>query len=275
MTSEKTNGNPEIDKVLDYVMSNELVPHTIQLFEHGPSKRMKPYASGVLAILNNKHYILTASHVVENWSDEHQLYVRHRKGYVSIVGTTSSTVIEKTEKVDLAYILLEEEVVKFLIDGYKFLPISKFRRHIDLLDAAQYCVVGFPEVNQWHDEKGVLRTGTTAYFMQPSKNNVYEYLKLKKENHICLEFKGVGKDIKTGEKKKIKGDHYGLSGCGLWLILLSKTESNYSYDFRLIGIMTDFRRSKFDCLFGNHIELLLKGLKAFKLLDYQEIPIEI
>ena len=66
---------------------------------------MKPYGSGVLVILNENYYILTASHVVEDWSNEHQLFIRHRKGYVSVVGTMSQTIIENQEKVDLAFIV--------------------------------------------------------------------------------------------------------------------------------------------------------------------------
>ena len=94
--------------------------------------------------------------------------------------------------------------------------------------------------------KKCTHTGTSAYFMAPSKPKVYDYYKLKPENHISLEFKGKGKDVVTGDIKKIRGDHHGLSGCGLWLIILNKNGSGYDYDFRLIGIMTDFRRGKFD-----------------------------
>ena len=270
---QKVDSSREIDKALEHIMSEELAHHTCQLFEREEPNKMKPYGSGVLAILNENYYILTASHVVEDWSDEHQLFIRHRKGYISVVGTMSQTIIENQEKVDLAFIRLKPETIKFLLDGYKFLPISKFRRHRNLLDAAQYCVIGFPEVNQRKDEKGILHTGTSAYFMAPSKPKVYDYYKLKPENHISLEFKGQGKDVVTGDIKKLSGNHYGLSGCGLWLIILNQNGKGYDYDFRLIGIMTDFRRGKYDCLFGNHIEQMLMALREFKLLDYKEVPI--
>lgn len=270
---EKINTSKEVDKILDHIMSTELAPHTCQIFEQDKPKGMKPYGSGVMVILNEIHYLLTASHVVENWSDEHQLFIKSRRGYISIVGIMSQTDIDKSEGVDLAFIRLDHEILPKIQAGYRFLPISKFRRHVNLLDAAQYCVIGYPELNKKFDDKGVMQTGTSAYFMAPSKQNVYDHYNLKRRDHISLEFKGKGMDIRTGESKKLKGHHYGLSGCGLWLILIAKNHGGYSYDYRLIGIMTDFRRGKFDCLFGNHIEFILQALKAFKHLDYKEVPI--
>jgi len=270
---EKINTSKEVDRIFDYVMSTKLAPHTCQIFEMDKPKGMKPYGSGVMVILNENHFLLTASHVVEDWSNEHQLFIKSRRGYVSIVGNMSQTDIDKSEGVDLAFIKLDDEILPEIKAGYKFLPISKFRRHVNLVDAAQYCVIGYPEINKKIDAKGVMQTGTSAYFVAPSKQNVYDHYKLKKRNHISLDFKGKGMDIRTGESKKLKGHHYGLSGCGLWLVLIGKNHKGYSYDYRLIGIMTDFRRGKYDCLFGNHIEFILTALKAFKHLNYKEIPV--
>jgi len=269
---EKINTSKEVDRILDHIMSNELATHTCQIFEQGKPSGMKPYGSGVMVILNEAYFLLTASHVVEDWSDEHQLYIKSRRGYISIVGTMSQTDIAKSEGVDLAFIKLDQEILPEIEAGYKFLPISKFRKHVNLLDAAQYCVIGYPEINKKNDAKGVMQTGTSVYFMAPSKQNVYDYYNLKRRNHISLEFKGKGMDVRTGESKKLQGHHYGLSGCGLWLILITKNHEGYFYDYRLIGIMTDFRRGKYDCLFGNHIDFILQALKAFKHLNYKEIP---
>ncbi|MEE1945842.1 hypothetical protein VRU48_12040 [Pedobacter sp. KR3-3] len=270
---EKINTSKEVDKMLDHIMSTELAPHTCQIFEKGRPKGMKPYGAGVMVILNEMYFLLTASHVVEDWSDENQLFIKSKRGYISIVGTMSQTDIAKSEGVDLAFIKLDEVILPEILAGYKFLPLSKFRKHINLLDAAQYCVIGYPEINKKIDSKGIMQTGTSAYFMAPSKQKVYDYYNLKKRNHISLEFKGKGMDIRTGESKKLKGHHYGLSGCGLWLILIANNQNVYSYDYRLIGIMTDFRRGKYDCLFGNHIEFILQALQAFKHLNYKEIPV--
>ena len=35
---QKINGSPEIDKILEHIMSEELAPHTCQLFEKRRTK---------------------------------------------------------------------------------------------------------------------------------------------------------------------------------------------------------------------------------------------
>jgi hypothetical protein len=266
---EKLKANRDIDSALDKLMRNELGPHSCQLLEK--DNGMKPYASGVLAMLGEKHYILTASHVVNDWSDEHPLFLKTHKGYVSIVGDKRETDIEKSNGIDLAYILLDERVVPSIKAGHKFLSFSKFRGRAKLLDAALYCVIGFPEINQ-KIENGVLKTGASGYFLQPCKPQVYDHYKLNPVTHFALEMKGKGTDIKTGEIVKFNTEHHGLSGCGLWLVIINYTEEVYTTDFRLIGIMTEFRKGRYHCLIGNRIDILLGALKAYENLNFLQKP---
>jgi len=230
---------------------------------------MKPFASGVLAELSGSFYLLTASHVTEHFVEDKQLFLRIRKGYVSIVGDLRETDIAESDGIDLAYIQLDERIIPDLLKGYKFLPLSKFRRHIKLLDAMQYCVIGFPEKNQ-RKLNGKLQTGASVFFVQPSKINVYEYYGFNEASSFIMEFKGKGTDIKTGTEKKIKGDFYGISGCGLWLVILESDGNSYKTDYRLIGIMTEYRKGKYYCLIGNRIEIILKDLQDSGLLKFEE-----
>ncbi|GAH69856.1 unnamed protein product [marine sediment metagenome] len=207
--------------------------------------------------------------MTKEMSDDKQLYFRIHSGYVSVVGDLQETDSSQDKTIDLAYILLENEVIKELRKGYKFLPLSKFRRHTKLLDAAQYCVIGFPEKNM-KIEDGKLRTGSSAYFVQPSKDKVYDYLKFSKEACYIFDFKGKGSDINTGEIVKINTEVYGISGCGVWLCILNQEGENIYTDFRLIGIMTEFNKDKYHCLIGNRIELILSQLQTVGLIKYKE-----
>ena len=255
---QKLEFNREIDKHLDYLFSNYLVHHTCQFFTKY-SKTMKPFGSGVFAYLGGNYYILTASHVTERLDDNNSLYIKIHDGYVSVVGDVKGTEINKSNGIDLSYIRLDDRIIPDLKRAYKFIDISKFRRHIKLLDATHYCVVGFPEANL-EIKDGKSMTGASIYLMQPCKEKVYDYYKFDLNTFFVLEFKGKGTDIKTGETKKIAGDFYGLSGCGLWFIIVNYNGKEYDLDYRLIGIMTEFRKGKYYCLIGNRIEIILNEI---------------
>jgi hypothetical protein len=266
---ERVATNEDIDAELRRLTSEVIGPCTSQIFENKDNE-MQPYASGVLAQLGGNYYILTASHVTEDWSDDHPLYLKIHGGYISIVGIVRETDIEKSDNIDLAYIKLEDAVVEELKKGNKFITIDKFTLHLKFLDTMQYCIFGYPVVNQKREE-GVLKTSGMAYYVQGSKPIVLDYYKLNPKTHFALDFKGKGVDIKSGEKIKFKGVHYGLSGCGLWLIKMNKVDAVYKGDVRLIGIMTEFKRDKYDCLIGNHIDIILEAQKKFEGLKYKEI----
>lgn len=258
----------EINEQLSGLITNEIGPYTCQLFKRNAEKEILPFASGVLAELGGSYYILTASHVTEDWSNENPLFLKIHGGYISVVGETRGTHIDKKEKIDVAYIKLKDTVVRELMKGNKFLPLFKFRKQATLLFDRDYCVFGYPTVNH-KIEDGKLKTTGAAYFVQPCKDKVFEYYELDPLTHYVLEFKGKGVDIKTGESVKIKGEHYGLSGCGLWYVMLEKDNGKYISDVRLVGIMTEFRRGKYDCLIGNRIEIILASLYNFEGLEYR------
>jgi hypothetical protein len=270
---QKVKSDRTIDEALSKLISDELNPHTCQIFERNDKGAMYPYGSGVLAEINEKVLLLTAAHVTKDMSEDKQLYFRIHGGYVSIVGDLQETDLSQDKTIDLAYVILDNEVTIKLRTGYKFLPLSKFRRHTDLLDAVQYCVIGFPEKNM-KIEDGRLRTGSSAYFVQPSKDKVYDYLKFSKEACYIFDFKGKGDSIHSGENVKINTDVHGISGCGVWLCILYQDGEKISTDYRLIGIMTEFRKGKFHCLIGNRIELLLNQLREVGIVKYIEKKIE-
>lgn len=87
---------------------------------------MLPYASGVLADLGGDLYILTASHVIDEWSEEQRLFIEFENGYISVVGKGCGTIFEKEKRLDVAYIKLKGELAFVLKKWYKFLPRKMF-----------------------------------------------------------------------------------------------------------------------------------------------------
>ena len=133
---------------------------------------------------------------------------------------------------------------------------------------------GFPEKNI-DFSKGYLDTGASAYFTSASNDNRYEHYKLNKEDWIIVDMEGKGVDITTSEKTKINDHFWGLSGCGLWLLLFTKDPNSgqYTCEYKLIGIMTEFKKSKYYCLIGNRIHLFIEAFKILENMKFSEIPV--
>ncbi len=83
---KKKQFNKGLDKALDEVVGKEIIRHTCQLLKMG-DKRLVPHGSGVLVIIGGIHFLLTASHVTEGWSDESPLFIRvGNTKHVSLLG---------------------------------------------------------------------------------------------------------------------------------------------------------------------------------------------
>jgi hypothetical protein len=210
--------------------------------------------------------------VVEEVSDDNPLIIRIANGYMTVTGEIKETDLSDNKNIDVAYIKLDIRMVKELGKHYLFLPISKFRKHLELLDYANYCVLGFPAANQKIVE-GKLKTGASMYLAKPCKAKVYKYYEFDPESSYIISLHGKATDFKTGDSKKVDNRFHGISGCGLWLILPKEINGNMVCDYRLIGIMTEFRKSPHYCLIGNRIELILQGLTNFECYQYRVIPI--
>ena len=253
----------ELDEHIDKLINEEYVKLTqgdmglcsCQLFKHDGQNTM-PFASGVFVFLGDSFYLLTASHVIEDWSDSNRLFVPIGETYISIAGKGCGSEINKEEKIDAAYIKLKPALIPYLVKYYRFLPYSKILHHEKIFHEPNYCAFGYPVINK---RKETGKPFGSAYFMRASYDKVYEYYGLDPLAHYSMEFLGKAINIQTNKLEKIKTEHYGLSGGGLWYIDIEFDEEKGELisDATLIGIMTEFRRSKYDCLIANRIEIIL------------------
>lgn len=257
----------ELDDYIDQLINVEFVKLiegdiglcTCQLFRHD-SVTATPFASGVFTFLGDNFYLLTASHVIEDWSDTNRLFVQVGEGYTSIVGKGCGLEIDEKKKLDVAYVKLKSELVQILVHYYRFLPYHKILHHEKIFQEPNYCAFGYPVINI-RKESG--KTFGSAYWMRAHHDKVYQYYRLNPISHYALEFWGKAMNIKTNNVEKIKAEHYGLSGGGLWYIDIGLDEEKGELvsDSILIGIMTEFRRGKYDCLIANRAEIILASIQ--------------
>jgi hypothetical protein len=262
-----------INRELCKLLEHDIGPYTCQFLTLESGKGLRPFASGILAELGGSYYILTASHVIESWSNDNKLFIEIEGGrHISIVGKACGTEMEKEEKFDVAYIKLKSEIVPILKRWYKFITIDRFLYHEKLFDEANYCAYGFPVANP-KNEKG--KTIGAGYFVVPNQDKVFDHYGFNALSHYVLEMQGKPINIKTGQPEKLKVEHYGLSGGGLWYTNIEcDDDCNITSEAHLIGIMIEFRKGKYYSLIANRIETLLtmlyqnegfdsKGLKKF------------
>jgi len=261
--------------IIDFVNKN-IIRHTVQLFRKG-KKRLQPFGSSVFVKLYDSYFFFTASHVADYFenNENSDLYIRvGKKRFVNVLGEIKYTDIKKSGGIDLAYIKIDSQLIGPLLGPYIPIEVNKIRSHHNLLNAMNYCVFGYPEVNI-SKEGEEFDTYATLYLTSPSKDNVYTYYGYKKKDTIVVEVSGKGKDIRTNLKSPVNTHFYGISGCGLWLMLLhfNELEKRTEVDYRLVGIMTEFKKGKFFCLAGNKIHLLIEALEAIEQFKFKEIPI--
>lgn len=257
----------ELDKYIDHLINQELGrllehdigPYTCQFLKLESREDLRPFASGVMAELGGSHYILTASHVIEDWSNENKLFIEiENEVHISVVGKACGTEMEKDKKLDVAYIKLKDEIVPILRRWYRFLPIERFLHHHKVFDEANYCAYGFPVANPKNDKGKTIGAG---YFVVPNQDKVFDHYGFDALSHYVLEMHGKPINIKTGQPEKLKVEHYGLSGGGLWYTQIEcDDDCNITSEAHLIGIMIEFRKGKYYSLIANRIENLLAML---------------
>ncbi len=259
-----------IHQELGRLLEHDINPYTCQFLRLKSDKNLEPFASGVLAELGSSCYILTASHVIEDWSNDNKLFIEiEGDAHISVAGKACGTEMEREEKLDIAYIKLKDAIVPILRRWYKFLPLERFLYHRKLLHEPNYCAYGFPVANP-KNEKG--KTAGAGYFVVPNQDKVFEHYGFNPLSHYVLEMQGKPINIKTGQAEKLRVEHYGLSGGGLWYTKIEcDDDCNITSEAYLIGIMMEFRKGKYYSLIANRIETVLAALHHNEGLDVKSV----
>lgn len=268
---ELMDWNENLSKSVTEFIDSILIRFSIQIFVEGGND-FKPYGSGVLLQTHGISFLLTASHVADyRRTTGKQLFVRVGSDkFINVAGDIKGTEIDRSNGVDIAYIKLAEEMIPYLEKSYKFLPINKISKHNPVLGGSNYCVVGFPEKNLRVID-GFSDTEPSFHLTMASNYNPYNFYKFSKEHFIIVEMKGKGTDLFTNEPAKIDSRFHGISGGGLWFLNydLNPETNKYDVDYRLIGIMTEYRKDKYFCLIANKVHLYLDAFTKIEGLSFK------
>ena len=256
---EKTHFTPEIELAINKDITTNIISHSCQLFQKGGKYGHKPYGSGILIKISNAHFLATAAHVTENLNEYNTLFIKGPGYFIPVLGDLRETDISIKKHADLAYIKLHDSIIDPILKRHNFLSLGKILGNHTLLDAAQYCILGFPEKNI-RVENGKIQTGASYYIVKPSKEKVYNHYNFDTSSFVLFEFKGKGEEVITGQTSQKIDDPYGISGCGIWFIKINSIENNISVDYFLIGLIIGGKKGKYHILYGNKVDVLIDGM---------------
>ena len=112
--------------------------------------------------------------------------------------------------------------------------------------------------------------------MEPSKDEYYDHYCFDRKTTILLDVKGKGKDLidptKTNKIEPTREFH-GISGGGLWfLIIYNDEKGELAVDYKLIGIVTEYKTGRYLCMVANRADILLYKLRETENYKFREIP---
>jgi hypothetical protein len=240
---------------LSATLSEKIRRHTCQLFIRGGKHGLKPWGSGVFALINDKHFLLTAAHVLPEERVSELFIILNDGGFVSLLGVLSATGANDDKSIDMAFIAIHASAVEQLSISYDFLPSTKIcPRH--LLEAgSHYAAFGYPEKNLSKTEYGAAPFPSMTLH-NISKPKVYEYFKLNPDMSILLGNTGKGISLANNEKVNNNIRPYGSSGGGIWYMTQVGTLDAPVIDYCLIGIMTEFKVDRYLVIAGCRIEII-------------------
>lgn len=269
---QKTLEN-KVDSIIKEKIVGRVLSHTCQLFRKGGKYGHMPHGTGVCVHISGRYFIITASHVADDFEEDTNIYVKGDGKFIPITGNLRQTDIDKDKQIDLSYIILDEEIIEPLKFNHDFLTLNKIRGNHKLINATQYMVLGFPERNIKEIEN-VVSTGASFYLLRPSQTKVYSFHKFNESKIISLDFSGKGINMLSGEKAGKRPDPYGISGCGLWFLDIIRIGEDIEVNYYLIGIVLAGTKNKYQVLWANRIEILIHSMNTFGDINIKSIVLK-
>ena len=255
-------------KSIDTIARNHITLVTIQIWDfqyiynrdRGEEVNTpKPFGTGILVAYMGRKFIFTAQHVTEERSDQ-PLYIRTGpEEFSTITGDVRMIRSNDAQGIDLAFIELDGETISNIerIQNHGFLEPENIGFGGSLLENEPVVAMGFPELKTKVDRYDLSITSIgSIWLLKGAPGKMYNYYKKDKTIVYGLNYHGVQTGILSDQKSK-KIDPEGISGGGVWKVWVQPFMGEELVRYHLIGILTDYKKSKYHVLWANQIELLM------------------
>lgn len=240
--------------------------HTVPIFDasdKGIRRVAKPFGSGVLVCIGQRHYLLTAGHVydaivagtndvsIPRLDGGRGVRLKPSQGFTNCLDPSET---RKNDFIDMAALELSDEHAA-LLGRERFLPEVAFELSDSMSYGSKYMLYGFPGSSSrakfFNNTARVkaFQYGTSIYRMErgaiPNFDPEWEMLvTLARGANLSPTFNRVGIPFPQG-----------LSGSGLWRMYSADVPRNTwkSSDLRLVGIVHSYHPD-FEVVRATHIE---------------------
>jgi hypothetical protein len=229
----------KVDLSID--IAKVIANHTIQFFINNDKGEATPYGSGVLIELDNKFFMVTASHVIaENPKD---LFTILPNKELTLGGTLLTAPLPESgkredDKIDIAIMELAESVVHDLSQSFKFIQSSNIDINHTVVDELNYLLLGYPETKTkkiWN--KPEILAKIFHFISLPDLTFDFAKFGFEHFTHIAIQFHGKAVSWKTG-KKSTSPILNGISGSGVWYFKNFPAEKSIE-TYQLVGIVIE------------------------------------
>lgn len=236
---------------LKHLIESNITSSTIQLYQ---SRYNDFYAHGssILIKIKNTYWLLSASHVLFQNSKEYELYVQYSENkFTSIAGFVIATNQDNPYGHDFGCVKLEQDFVIKILKAKTALCLDKIHTIQKQFEKQTLIMSGFPENYLLKTDNKIIQGGL-FFVCTTSNRKAYQYYKINANSNIIVSLHGKLTDIETKIKTK-KTELYGMSGGGLWKVWENGNELLYG----LVGILTEYRKGKYEIVIANKIEIIL------------------
>lgn len=192
-------------------------PKTCAIFTND-ERKPDQIGSGVFFKTDNKFFIITASHVLDDLSDDKTFCVGISNKIVPLQGKFIRTnIITSNDLYDFAIKELSTEDI-ILLDGAKFVTLDQCAKGVITKKGAIYCAHGYPSSKNkinW-EIKNQFDGYAYTYSAKLSENFNYKKLGITTETHLSINFDSKSVVNEEGHKH-IPPNPKGMSGGGLWV----------------------------------------------------------
>ena len=225
----------------------------------------KPHASGVFAKIENKYFLLTAGHVIDDCVNDIYIVIKQGESLLKLGGEWTINKPETTrekDKIDVAILKLDNETIDKIDEAYRFIELDSIETNHSAKKLPMYLSLGFPaSMSKYNSYKKELKSTPFPYITMCADDSVYKNLGCDpKVNLIAHYDKKNVLDYKSN-KKKIGPDPFGISGSGLWYIPVTEVTKTFNINKKLVAIMTEWPLENRNYWIGTRIDMFTKIIR--------------
>lgn len=221
--------------------ANSILRSTIQFYSDSEKGDPEADASGLLVALDNRYFMVTAAHVIAE--DYDSIYVILPDKELQLGGNLHFTPLPKSgkrkdDKIDLAVMELDDEVVVELLASFRFLTLDNIGISHKVAPLQYYLSVGYPVTmtkKRWG--RNELRAVPFPYQTELNKSFNYGRFGFKSASHLAVEFDGEVRS-ESNPNLHLAPKLNGISGSGLWYLKDFATPSMVA-NMQLVGVVIE------------------------------------